>query len=58
MMRPQNPMASRSSIEEIKRIAARSWAGKPEYDANGYHLIIYRFRPIFAAGAKKACNGR
>ena len=25
---------------------------------HAYHLIIYRFRPIFAAGAKKACNGR
>jgi hypothetical protein len=25
---------------------------------HGYHLIIYRFRPIFAAGATKASNGR
>jgi hypothetical protein len=25
---------------------------------DAYHLIIYRFRPIFAAGARKACNGR
>ncbi|HEV7602419.1 MAG TPA: hypothetical protein VGO49_19450, partial [Bradyrhizobium sp.] len=30
----------------------------PPSQPQAYHLIIYRFRPIFAAGAKKACNGR
>jgi hypothetical protein len=25
--------------------------------SHAYHLIIYRFRPIFGAGAKKARNG-
>jgi hypothetical protein len=30
----------------------------PPQQPHAYHLIIYRFRPIFAAGAKKACNGR
>jgi hypothetical protein len=30
----------------------------PPQQPCGYRLIIYRFRSIFAAGAKKACNGR
>jgi hypothetical protein len=30
----------------------------PPQHLYAYHLIIYRFRPIFAGGASKACNGR
>jgi hypothetical protein len=30
----------------------------PPQQPYAYHLIIYRFRPIFAADAKKARNGR
>jgi hypothetical protein len=43
-----------SSFETPRKRAA------PQDDgfSYAYHLIIYRFRPIFAAGAQKACIGR
>jgi hypothetical protein len=47
---PSTPFRQRTGVEHRHDCTA-----PPPY---AYHLIIYRFRPIFAAGARKACNGR
>jgi hypothetical protein len=51
------------TIRACRPLFGRTYTNLPlmperTYSAHGYHLIIYRFRPIFADGAKKACNGR
>jgi hypothetical protein len=47
---PLTPFRQRTGVEQDLDYIARA--------SPAYHLIIYRFRPIFAAGARTACNGR